>query len=93
MYQINIFGKDGCAKCDSTKRKVTHFVGKWGLGEKTSITFHDVDTVDGMAEGAFNNINGVPTTILVAQGETLGRWNEAVPPSEELRKLMTASEG
>ena len=88
MFEINIFGKEGCAKCESTRRKVEHFIAKWELGGKTTVTFFDVNTVDGMAEGAFNNVSGIPTTIVLADGQAMGRWDEAIPPSEELHKLI-----
>ena len=88
MFQINIFGREGCAKCESTRRKMEHFIAKWQLADKTSVTFYDINTVDGMAEGAFNNVSGIPTTIVMASGRMMGRWDEAIPPSEELHKLI-----
>ncbi len=53
MFQILVFGKQDCAKCETTKKKIGHFLTKWGIDSKVGIVFHDIETVDGRAEGAF----------------------------------------
>jgi len=90
MFEISIFGKENCAKCSAAKKKVNHFIKRWGMAESTRINFIDMDSVDGMAEGAFNNVAGIPTTILTSDGRTLGRWDQKIPRSDELRELLFA---
>lgn len=87
--KVEVFGKEDCAICKSTQRKLGHFVEKWGLKERVDISFVDMDTVEGMAEAAFRDILEVPTTIISADGKTCGRWEGVVPPSEEVRGVLS----
>ncbi|HUT33896.1 MAG TPA: thioredoxin family protein [Planctomycetota bacterium] len=84
--EIRVFGKQNCGKCESTKHKVQHFIEKLGLLEAVSMTFFDMDTVDGMAEGAFCDVFDVPTTIIKDNGRDLVRWDGVVPDSLELKQ-------
>ncbi len=86
--KIEVYGKQGCALCQSTKRKLAHFLEKWGHGEKVQMAFVDMETVEGLAEGAFHDVNEIPTTILSDNGSTLARWEHEVPPSEDIRQLI-----
>jgi len=90
MFKINIFGKENCAKCSATKKKVNHFLKRWDIENNTDVNFFDMDSVDGLAEGAFLNVSGIPTTILEGNGQILGRWDKKVPRSDELKKLILA---
>ena len=89
--QINIFGKPDCALCKSTQRKVEFFLGKWELQERVELNFHDLTTVEGLMEGAYHNATEVPTTLVLADGSIVARWEVAIPPSEELRQALTGS--
>ena len=71
--KIKIFGKSDCAKCETTKNKVRHFIGKWDAQEKVDIMFHDMETIDGMAEGAYHDVLEIPTTIIEKDEEVLDR--------------------
>ena len=86
---IQVFGKEDCGLCKSIKRKLVHFMQKWGHSERVDIAFVDMDTVDGMAEGAFLDVSETPTTIISDDGHTFGRWEGAVLPSEEVREVLT----
>lgn len=87
--KVDVFGKQGCALCQTTKNKISHFIEKWGCSDKVSLRFVDMETVDGFAEGAFFDVNDVPTTIIVHDsGEMLARWDGVVPPSEDFRKAV-----
>ena len=88
--KLDIFGKDDCAICASTRRKLEHFLRKWGFEEKVDMSFVNMDTVEGMAEGAFRDVTEIPTTIISADGETCARWEGAVPPSEEVRGVISS---
>lgn len=83
--QVSIFGKPGCAKCDTTKNKLSHFLARWGMLDKVSVQFFDMNTPDGMAEGAYHDVLNIPT-VIIHDGETsLARWDGEVPKSEEVR--------
>ncbi|MHC4711812.1 MAG: YbbN family protein [Planctomycetota bacterium] len=86
---IEVFGKQDCALCESTKRKILHFIRKWGHAGRVDFAFVDMDTVDGLAEGAFRDVNEIPTTIVSDDGKAFGRWEGAVPPSEEVREALS----
>jgi len=87
--KIEVFGKENCAVCESTKRKLAHFLEKWGCADGVDMTFVNMDTVEGMAEGAFQDVSEVPTTIISCDGKTWGRWEGAVPPSEEVKEALS----
>ena len=82
---VVIFGKDGCARCKSTKNKVTHLLGKWGLKESVGLRFVDMETVDGLAEGSFRDVFEIPVTIVDLEGRQMARWDGIVPNSQDLR--------
>jgi len=88
--KIDVFGKPGCAKCESTKAKLTHFLKKWDAETRVPLGFVSLDTVDGMALGAFHNIyDTVPVTIVFGDDERpLARWEGDVPPSDEVARVL-----
>ena len=86
--KISVFGKQGCAKCDTTKRKLNHFVGQWELDHSVEVVFHDMDTLDGRAEGAFYDVQDIPMTLVEHEGNELARWDGAVPQSRAVRQAL-----
>ncbi|MCX6377185.1 MAG: hypothetical protein NTU88_14340 [Armatimonadetes bacterium] len=85
---IFIFGKQGCAKCTTTKNKVGHYINKWGLVGEVPVIFMDMDSVDGLSEGAFREVCKIPTTIVEHRDNAVARWDGKVPNSEELRSSL-----
>ncbi len=88
--RIDIFGKQDCAICNTTKRKLNHFLHKWGLAGKIELKWIDLDTVDGRAEGAFEDVMNVPTVIVRRDSSEIKRWDGEVPNSNELREIIDA---
>jgi len=86
--KIYVFGKVGCARCESTKRKVTHLLDKWGVGDRIGMDFVDMGTVEGLAEGSFYDVSQVPVTIITQGQDEVARWDGIVPASEELRARL-----
>ena len=86
--EIQIFGKDGCERCEQAKKKVGFLVEKWGVGAQVPVTFFDMDTVAGRAEGAFYDVVDIPTTLVLEGDDEAGRWNGAVPESDDLRRAL-----
>ena len=85
--QIEIFGKPGCARCKTTKNKVSHFMSKWGVEDRVSVTFFDMATPDGMAEAMINDVGeALPTTIIRREAEQVARWDGVVPPTNDIRE-------
>ena len=88
MVTISIFGKEGCAKCSTTKNKIRHFMTQWEMDHKVEIVFHDMDTLDGRAEGAFYDVQDVPLTIIAQNGRQLARWDGEVPNSRSVKAAL-----
>ena len=85
---IEIYGKQNCHRCEAAKRKINFFLQKWGLVEEVPVRFIDMDTVDGRAEGAFNDVAQVPTTIVRQDTTERARWVLDPPDSSELRRAL-----
>ena len=89
--KIKIFGKADCAKCETTKNKFNHFVEKWGCNGKVEVEFFDMDTVEGMAEGAFNDVLNIPSTIIEKENRQIARWDGEVPNSKDFKTYFSES--
>jgi thiol-disulfide isomerase/thioredoxin len=85
---IKIFGKQGCAKCKTTKNKIEFFISKWNLADKLQISFLDMDSVDGLSEAAMHDVLNIPATILEKDGDVLARWDGEVPNSNEFKTYI-----
>ena len=92
--EVIVFGKLKCGKCKGTQSRLTFLVNKMGLADEVPIRFVDVETVDGRAEGAFNDVyDAVPVTIIQSSGKSLGRWEGVMPRTEELRPYFEKATG
>jgi thioredoxin-related protein len=79
--KIKFFFKKDCPKCPAAKEVVSKF-NEW-------VESYDLDTVDGLAEGAFMQVMSTPTTIVVdEQGREIRSWRGTVPSEAELRELI-----
>ena len=89
MLRIQLYGKEGCAKCASTREKLNHLLGKWQVADQVELGFFDMGTEEGMTEGAFNDVDEVPTTLLMDDsGTELARWEARIPPSDAVRRHL-----
>ncbi len=88
MILIKIFGKQNCDACKNTKEKFNLFLSKWESKEKIEIKFIDLDTVDGLTEGAMDDATDVPTTIIERDGKEIARWRGKVPLSQEFKPFF-----
>lgn len=86
--KISIFGRRDCDACKSVKVKMEYFSRKWGKSESTAIEFVDMETVDGLAEGAWRDVYDIPTVILEANGRELSRWVKQVPISQDFKRYF-----
>ena len=84
--KVKIFGKENCGKCQSAKNKLKFFISKWNFADRVELLFYDMDTVDGMAEGAYYDVLDVPTIIFERGRVHLARWDGEVPRSEDFRR-------
>ena len=89
MIKVSVFGKKECDACKAALEKISYFSRKWGRSEDTSIDFIDMETPDGLAEGAYRDVYDIPTVILESDMEEVARWVKKVPLSNEFRKYFS----
>ena len=88
--KILIFGRQDCGACEKTKNRVGHYMSKWGLESEVPVVFMDMESVDGLTEGAFRDVWDIPTTIIEDGETTLARWEGEAPKGESLRTSLSA---
>ena len=86
--KISVFGRRDCDACKAALAKMEYFSRKWGKTETTAIEFIDMDTVDGLADGAWRDVYDIPTVILDDAGRELARWVKQVPVSRDFKKYF-----
>jgi glutaredoxin len=83
--KVKVFGKPGCEFCKTTMKKFETFLTLWKITDRVELSFYDMETVDGLAEGAFMSVAKVPTSIIEKDGLIVARWDGKVPVSEEFK--------
>ena len=84
--EVKVFGKPGCEFCKTTMKKFETFLKRWNINpEKVGLKFFDMETVDGLAEGAFYSVIKIPSTVIEREMEILARWDGKVPVSSEFK--------
>ena len=87
--QVKVFGKPGCEFCKTTMKKFETFLSRWKISpEEVALSFFDMETVDGLAEGAFYGITKIPSTVIERKEEVLKHWHGQVPLSEEFKDIF-----
>jgi len=86
--EIKIFGKKNCSMCEATKKKVSFLIEQLNMSNTVDVAYFDMDTVDGLAEGAMLDAIDTPTTIIFRDGSEVARWAERVPESDELKSSL-----
>ena len=82
---VKVFGKPGCEFCKTTMKKFETFLSRWNITDKVDLSFFDMETVDGLTEGALLSVEKIPATIIERDGNILTRWDGKVPLSEEVK--------
>ena len=85
MVTINLYGKEGCDRCEHVKRKLDFFLKKWGYLETVELKYWDLDTIDGMTEATYNDVIQTPTTVIARDGDHVAKWEGDIPDSKQLR--------
>lgn len=84
--KVKVFGKPGCEFCKTTMKKFETFLKRWQIDpQSVELTFFDMETVDGLAEGAFYSVVKIPSTVIENNDSVLVRWDGQVPLSEEFK--------
>ena len=85
--RVSIFGKKECDACKAAFEKIKYFTRKWKRSD-VAIEYVDMDTPEGLAEGAYRDVYDIPTVILEREGDEVARWVKTVPVSQEFRKYF-----
>ena len=86
---VKVFGKPGCEFCKTTVKKFETFLKRWEISpEEVALSFYDMETVDGLAEGAFYSVSKIPSTVIEKDDELLNRWDGQVPVSAEFKGIF-----
>jgi len=81
IKKIYIFGKPTCPVCKDAYKKIKYFESKKNFNAE--IKYFDMETIDGLTEGAFCEVFDIPTVIIFDGREELARWVKKPPISEE----------
>lgn len=88
--RFEVFGKPDCAMCQSTKDKLAHLLAKAQATGSIGLSFVDMNSIQGRAEGAFYDVRHAPTTLLWSDDEEpLARWDGCIPPSVEIKTFLS----
>ena len=83
--KVKIFLKDGCANCPPAKD-----LGQTLEKDGVNVEYHDITTIDGLAESTFFGVMSTPSILVVGGDDTekIG-WRSAVPGLDEVRKVLS----
>lgn len=81
MTKIYVFGKPSCPVCKDARNKLQYFKEKKKFD--ADIVYYDMETLDGLVEGAYNEVIDIPTVIVFNDDHELVRWVKKPPVSEE----------
>ena len=81
MKKVYIFGKPTCPVCKDAHKKIKYFKEKKDFNAE--IKYFDMETVDGLAEGAYYEVDDVPTVIILDEKKEIARWVKKPPISKE----------
>jgi hypothetical protein len=87
MKQVYVFGKPDCQVCKDTREKLAYFKEKNNFAAQ--IRYYDMETVEGLTEGAFREVEEIPTVIILDDKKELMRWVKKPPVSEEFLPYLT----
>jgi glutaredoxin len=86
MGSIKIFTKAECPKCPAAKE-----IGGILQQEGLQVNYYDLETPDGLAEGAFYSVLSTPTIIIEDTNEKiLAGWRGSVPTIQEIQGVIRA---
>jgi thiol-disulfide isomerase/thioredoxin len=79
--EIRVFGTNACPSCKVAVRHVADFVREHnGL----KFRYYDMETEDGLVEGALNEVAGIPTILVLGKDGVVARWSGELPTKDDL---------
>ncbi len=87
MKKVIVFGKQTCPVCKDAFEKLIYFKEKKGFS--APVEYVDMETVDGLAQGAYYEVADIPTIVILDGDKELIRWTKKPPISEEFLPYLT----
>ena len=87
--KVRFFTKKTCPTCKVAKELLERFIHERKLSALVSVEHHDLDTVDGLAEGAYWDVMAVPTLIVERGRKVVARWDGQVPREADLERALS----
>ena len=83
MKSVKLFWRDGCPRCPAAKQ-LSETLRQEGM----AVVDYNMDTVDGLAEGAFHSVMALPTMLLVDVDDDseLAEWRGDIPSLDEIKQ-------
>ena len=86
MKKVYIFGKPTCSVCKDARKKIEYFKKKENFAAQ--IEYYNMETIDGLTEGAFHEVSDIPTVIIFDDKNELARWEKQPPISKEFLSYL-----
>ena len=84
MPSIKLFWKQDCPKCPAAKQ-VSNSLKSAGF----NILDYNLDTADGLAEGAYHGVLSTPTLLVIDENDKeVLQWRGDVPTLEEIKAVL-----
>ncbi len=63
--QVKIFGRTDCPRCNKARQKLSTFFAEKNLSSQVKVSFFDVETPDGLAEGLWHEIGSTLPVVII----------------------------
>ncbi len=87
MVNIKVFGEKESLLSKKILKKVRLLLNEWKIENQLGLFFYDVATVEGLAEGAYYEVDELPTVIILSTEEIV-RWKGIVPEIEDMKRYI-----
>ncbi|MBI4777374.1 hypothetical protein HY792_00390 [Candidatus Desantisbacteria bacterium] len=86
--EFKVFGTKECSGCKTSMKQLDFYLKRWEISDQVDLCFYDMETAEGLAEGAYHEVVKIPTTILMNTVSPLARWEGIVPPADDVRSYL-----
>lgn len=63
--QVKIFGRTDCPRCHKARQKLSTFFAEKNLSTQIKVSFFDVETPEGLAEGMWHEIGSALPVVII----------------------------
>jgi len=89
LMEFKVFGTKECPECKASMKQLDFYLKRWEVSDQVGLCFYDMETVEGLVEGAYNEVVKIPTTVLVNTVGHLARWEGIVPPAVDVKVYLS----